>query len=64
LPLGIGYNQPVEGLAFCFPPATMSVTRILSAIEQGDSKVADQLLRLYQELRKLPSRRWLRKRAA
>ncbi len=41
------------------------VTRILSAIEQGDPKAAEQLLPLvYDELRGWPPRRWPRKSRA
>ena len=41
------------------------VTRILSAIEEGDPSAAEQLLPLvYDELRKLAARRWPRKSRA
>jgi len=50
------------GVGFYLKATSMTdVTRILSAIEQGDPSAAEQLLPLvYDELRKLAPKRWLR----
>jgi RNA polymerase sigma factor (TIGR02999 family) len=49
----------VSGISFEHPaPPVSNVTRILSAIEQGDQHAADQLLPLvYDELRKLAAQK-------
>jgi RNA polymerase sigma factor (TIGR02999 family) len=56
-------RQPsaASDLAFSRPLAMSEVTRILSAIEQGDPHAADQLLPLvYQELRQLAAQKLAR----
>jgi RNA polymerase sigma factor (TIGR02999 family) len=51
------YNPKHRGLLLCLCPMS-DVTRILSAIEEGDARAAKQLLPLvYDELRRLAARR-------
>src|SRR5437899_9266059 len=52
-----GRGRPAETFALSVPPMS-EVTRILSAIEQGDPSAADQLLPLvYDQLRQLATRK-------
>src|SRR5262245_9152182 len=54
---GNGHNVPPGPLSRSVPPMS-DVTRILSAIEQGDPRAAEQLLPLvYEELRRLAAQR-------
>src|SRR6516162_3240818 len=60
-PGGVGAVTRADGPGW--PPFMNEVTRILSAIERGDSQAAEQLLPLvYEELRKLAAQKLAREK--
>ena len=57
MPRDVGQEVPLDSLSVGVPPMS-EVTRVLSAIEQGDPHAAEQLLPLvYQELRHLAAQK-------
>jgi RNA polymerase sigma factor (TIGR02999 family) len=62
---GAGSYTPVKRfVSFCSVPTMSEVTRILSAIEQGDPHAAEQLLPIvYDELRRLAADRMAQEKA-